>query len=150
MDFWTRAAKETRPVGSSQIVALLLVQTDQEASRSLNKVVVRGPGSLFLPLERKPRMESLLPSPRGLLLAGPQGGTFSRTDLSFSSPVPPGPCFAPLPRACTPHARHCHLHSVYYTHAQTTWSMHHFSAPTSLWKRLSFKFFYLYFFLPLL
>lgn len=60
------------------------------------------------------------PLPQSLLLPGPQGGTFSRLDLLFSSPVPPGPCFAPT-AACM-HAscsHHHHLHSV-EAHVQTT------------------------------
>lgn len=44
-----------RPGGSSQIVALLLVQTDQEAPRSLSKwwSEAQGEGSLFLTSEQK-------------------------------------------------------------------------------------------------
>lgn len=66
MDFWTRTVNaETGPGRAPQIAALLLVHTDQEASRSLS-TWCRGrgeQGTLFLPLEQKSGMGSRLPTP---------------------------------------------------------------------------------------
>lgn len=123
-----------RPGGSSQIVALLLVQTDQEAPRSLSKWWSEAQGARLLVPHLGTEVWNAVLAPhshRGLLFPGSQGGTFSRTDLSFGSPLPAGPALHPLLRACTPHA---HTTSILfdYAHAQTTRSMYHFSAPTSL------------------
>lgn len=104
----------------------LLDQNDQEASRSLSRwwSEVQAPTPPHTHSCACPWNGSLeglsAPLPQSLLLPGPQGGTFSRLDLLFSSPVPPGPCFAPT-AACM-HAscsHHHHLHSV-EAHVQTT------------------------------